>query len=52
MGGFMLAFFAGKLYDIYHSFSYAYYGASTLLIMAAILSFFVKAPKPKDEVAA
>jgi MFS transporter, OFA family, oxalate/formate antiporter len=50
MGGFMLSFFVGKLYDMYHSFSYAYYGSSILLVLAAFVSFFVKPPVPKDSV--
>lgn len=44
VGGFMLALLAGKLYDIYQTFSLAYYGASTLLILAAIMAIFVKPP--------
>jgi hypothetical protein len=40
----MLALLAGKLFDIYQSFAYAYYGASALLLIAAILTFFVKPP--------
>lgn len=48
VGGFMLSFIVGKLYDIYNSFSIGYYAASTLLIIAAILSFMVKAPKAKE----
>jgi OFA family oxalate/formate antiporter-like MFS transporter len=47
VGGFMLSFFVGKLYDKYHSFTIGYYTASTLLIIAAILSFLVKPPKAK-----
>ncbi|MGD0516255.1 MAG: OFA family MFS transporter [Thermoguttaceae bacterium] len=45
VGGFMLSLGAGKLYDIYNTFAYAYYGASTLLIMAAIVTFLVKPPR-------
>ena len=44
VGGFMLAFLAGKMYDTYQTFSIAYYGASVLLIMAAVMVFFVKPP--------
>lgn len=43
-GGFMLALVAGKLYDIYQSFSYAYYGAISLLIIAALTTFMVREP--------
>ncbi|MCK4959584.1 MAG: OFA family MFS transporter [Planctomycetes bacterium] len=44
VGGFMLAFLAGKMYDIHQTFSIAYYGASGLLILAAAMVFFVKPP--------
>jgi len=44
VGGFMLAFLAGRLYDVYQTFNFAYYGASVLLILAAIVTVFVKAP--------
>lgn len=47
VGGFMMALLAGKLYDIYQTFAYAYYGASALLILAAIVTFVVKAPTQK-----
>jgi OFA family oxalate/formate antiporter-like MFS transporter len=48
VGGFMLALVAGKLYDIYHTFAYAYYGASLLLICAAVTVFFTKHPHRKQ----
>ena len=48
MGGFMLSFFVGKLYDVYHSFTYGYYGSSILLALAAIVSFFVKPPVSRE----
>ena len=44
VGGFMLAFAAGKIYDIHKTFAIAYFGASVLLILAAITVFFVKPP--------
>jgi len=44
VGGFMLALLAGKLYDLYHTFAYAYYGAAVLLVLAAITTFMVKPP--------
>ena len=44
VGGFMLALLAGKMYDIHHTFSYAYYGASALLILAAIVTILTKTP--------
>jgi OFA family oxalate/formate antiporter-like MFS transporter len=51
MGGFMLAFYTGKLYDKYHTFAYAYYGACILLILASVVSLFVKAPAVKHRTA-
>ena len=44
VGGFILPLLAGKLYDKYQTFDYAYYIASVLLILAAITVFFVKPP--------
>jgi OFA family oxalate/formate antiporter-like MFS transporter len=44
VGGFMLAFLAGKIYDIHKTFAIAYFGASVLLILAAITVFFVRPP--------
>jgi OFA family oxalate/formate antiporter-like MFS transporter len=43
-GGFMLALLAGKLYDVFHSFAFAYYGAIALLVLAAICTFTLKQP--------
>jgi molybdopterin biosynthesis enzyme len=34
----------GKIYDIHKTFAIAYYGASILLILAAVMVFFVKPP--------
>ena len=44
VGGFMLAKLAGMMYVKYQTFAVAYYGASSLLILAAIMSLFLKAP--------
>ncbi len=44
VGGFMLSFLAGKMYDIYQTFAVAYYSASVLLTLAAVMVFFVKPP--------
>jgi len=44
VGGFMLAKLAGMMYVEYQTFAIAYYGASGLLILAAIMVFFVKPP--------
>lgn len=52
MGGFMLSFIVGKLYDKFHTFTHGYYTASVLLILAAIVTFVVRAPKPKTGPAA
>jgi len=45
VGGFLLAKGAGMLYDQYQTFNHAYIGAAILLIIAAIMVFFVKPPK-------
>jgi OFA family oxalate/formate antiporter-like MFS transporter len=47
VGGFALPFLAGKMYDLHQTFSYAYYGAIILLILAAVCVSFLKAPKYK-----
>ncbi|MHC4508225.1 MAG: L-lactate MFS transporter [Planctomycetota bacterium] len=47
VGGFMLAYLAGKMYQVHETFAYAYYGASTLLILAAITAIFLKPPHHK-----
>jgi len=44
VGGFMLAKLAGIMYVKHQTFEIAYYGASALLILAAIMTIFVKAP--------
>jgi OFA family oxalate/formate antiporter-like MFS transporter len=44
VGGFMLAKLAGSMYVKYQTFEIAYYGASALLILAAIMTILVKAP--------
>lgn len=44
VGGFMLSFLAGKMYDQYQTFAIAYYGAATLLILAAVMVFALKPP--------
>ncbi len=43
-GGFLLALLAGKIYDKHQTFAIAYYGASALLVLAAITVFFLKPP--------
>ncbi len=44
VGGFSLSLLAGKMYDITMNFNVAYYGASGLLILAAVMTFFLKSP--------
>ena len=44
VGGFLLALLAGKMYDIHQTFAIAFYGASALLVLAALMVFFVKPP--------
>ena len=44
VGGFMLAKLAGIMYVKHQTFAIAYYGASALLVLAAIMVFFVKQP--------
>jgi len=44
VGGFMLALLAGRMYDVTRSFNVAYYGASALLILAAIVALLVRRP--------
>jgi OFA family oxalate/formate antiporter-like MFS transporter len=48
VGGFMLAYLAGKMYDLYQTFAYAYYGAIILLILAAACVSLVKVPYRKQ----
>jgi OFA family oxalate/formate antiporter-like MFS transporter len=49
VGGFMLALGAGKLYDIYKTFTFAYYGAAVLLAIAALVTFTVRQPRVMHE---
>lgn len=44
VGGFMLAKLAGSMYVKYQTFAIAYYGASALLVAAALMTLFVKPP--------
>jgi len=48
-GGFLLALLAGKMYDIHKTFAIAYYGASIMLVLAAITVFFLKPPHHRLE---
>ncbi len=51
-GGFGLSLLAGRVYDVTQNFSFAYYCSAVLLVAAAALTFFVKAPKPRAIAAA
>ncbi len=51
VGGFMLAKLAGAMYVKYQTFAIAYYGASALLVIAAIITLFVTVPHHKAETA-
>jgi len=44
VGGFLLAKLAGAMYVKYQTFNVAYYGASALLIIAAVTVFLLKPP--------
>ena len=44
IGGFLLAKYAGSMYDKHQTFNFAYYCASALLITASITVFFLKPP--------
>jgi OFA family oxalate/formate antiporter-like MFS transporter len=46
-GGFGLSLLAGRVYDVTQTFSFAYYCSAVLLVAAAVMTFLVKAPKPK-----
>lgn len=49
VGGFMLAKLAGAMYVKNQTFAIAYYGASALLILAAIMTILVKPPHHQIE---
>jgi len=49
VGGFVLAFVAGKMYDKYQTFNIAYYSAAVLLVVAAIMVFFLKPPRHLED---
>lgn len=48
-GGFLLSLLAGKFYDLYATFSYAYYGAAVLLAIGAALALLIQAPNEVPE---
>jgi OFA family oxalate/formate antiporter-like MFS transporter len=49
VGGFMLSLCAGQIKDMYQTFTYSYYGAAVLLILAAIVTCTIKAPHVMHE---
>ena len=51
VGGFMLAKLAGSMYVKYQSFNIAYFGASALLILAAVMVFVLKPPHHTEKAA-
>jgi len=48
VGGFVLALLAAKVRDETNSFAFALYTSAALLIAAAVMTFFVKAPVKKE----
>jgi len=44
-GGFMLAQLAGWVKDTYDTFTYSYYASAVLLVIAAVMTFVLKAPQ-------
>lgn len=51
VGGFGLSLLVGGLYDVYQTFVLAYYSASVLLVIAAVMSVFLKAPRTHSSLA-
>jgi len=49
VGGFMLSILAGKVYDATESFSFAYFCSAALLVIAAVVTFLLKAPHHEVE---
>jgi OFA family oxalate/formate antiporter-like MFS transporter len=45
VGGFILPYVAGKVYDSVKSFDRAYFGACVVLVLAAVMVLFLKAPQ-------
>jgi OFA family oxalate/formate antiporter-like MFS transporter len=48
LGGFMLSYLAGKIYDQYHTFTFAYDCSAGLLLAAAAVTFLVTPPKHRE----
>lgn len=49
LGGFLLSQLAGSIKDTYGDFTYAYFLAAGMLVLAALLMVAVKSPQPGDE---
>jgi MFS transporter, OFA family, oxalate/formate antiporter len=45
LGGFLLALFAGRVYDATQTFAFAYYASAILLVVAATATLFLKPPQ-------
>jgi OFA family oxalate/formate antiporter-like MFS transporter len=52
VGGFSLALLAGKVFDKYKTFNFAFYTSIVLLIVAGVMVFLVKTPRVKATVEA
>ncbi len=50
-GGFLLALLAGRVYDQTQAFTFAYYCSAALLVAAAVVTIFVRAPHRDEEAA-
>ena len=48
LGGFMLSMLAGKVYDATKTFTFAYECSAGLLVAAAVVTFLVTPPQPKE----
>ena len=48
VGGFMLAMLAGWVKDWKGDFTYSFYASASLLVVAAIATFFLKAPHHQE----
>jgi MFS transporter, OFA family, oxalate/formate antiporter len=52
IGGFALSLLAGRLYDLYHTFTVSCYVAAGLLVTAAAMAMFLQAPRTAAPTAA
>ena len=51
LGGFMLSLLAGKVYDKTQGFAFAYLCSCGLLVVAALVTFAVRPPHPRQAAA-